>query len=66
MTSITIDAIADRAQEIRFTRILLTILATPFWVLGALAGVVWVAFTWCLAAVQVGFADGHKVKRGSD
>lgn len=67
MTSTTFAArVADRAQEIRFTRALLSILAAPFWVLGAIVGVIWVAVAWCAAAVVIGFADAGRVRRGTD
>lgn len=49
------DRVADHAREIRFVRVLLTIIAAPFFAIGWLVGMIWVAFTWVLAAAAVGF-----------
>lgn len=49
--------VAVRASEIRLSRILLTILAVPFYVLGFVVGVLWVAVGWCIAAGAVAFSD---------
>lgn len=51
------DRVADQAREIRFVRVLLTVLATPFFAIGWLVGMIWVAFTWVLAATAEGFTQ---------
>jgi hypothetical protein len=57
MATAYVERVASRASEIRPARVLLTILACPFWLLGALVAVIWVAVSWMLAAAQVGFGD---------
>jgi hypothetical protein len=38
----------------------------PFWLLGALVGLVWAVVRWVWAAVCVGFSDGSsRVNRGA-
>ena len=54
-----VDQIAARAADIRFTRILLTVIAFPFWLLGWAVGVLWVIGAWLIAAGQVGAADAR-------
>ena len=68
MTSDFASRVAERASQIRFAQVLLTILASPFWLIGAVAGLVWVCVTWCAAAVVIGFSDAHerKVDRGAE
>jgi hypothetical protein len=51
--------VADRAADIKISRVLLTILACPFYVLGFLAGLLIAAVTWSLAAARVGFGDAR-------
>ena len=57
-----VDRVADRAADVQVVRLLLSLLALPFWLLGLLVGVVWLAVRWCYAAAIVGFSD---VKRRS-
>lgn len=52
-----VDRVADRAAEVQVVRLLLSLLALPFYLLGAVVAVVWLAVKWCYAAVLVGFAD---------
>ena len=49
------DRVAVQAREIRFLRVLLTLLAAPFFALGWIVGMIWVAVTWILAAAALGF-----------
>ena len=49
--------VADKAATYRPARALLTLIALPFFVLGALAAVVWLAGTWVWAAMVTGFVD---------
>lgn len=58
--------VAERAQDIRPARIVLTVLAAPFWLLGLIVGVLWLAVSWCLAAAVIGFGDAGKAHRGTD
>lgn len=58
------DRVAAQALEVRFARLLLSLLAFPFYLLGLVLGLVVLAVRWCYAAVQVGIAD--VTKRGAD
>lgn len=49
------ERVADRAADIRFVQLLLSLLALPFFVLGVIAGLLWLAIRWCYAALLVGF-----------
>lgn len=51
------DRVAAQAIEIRMVSLILSVLAVPFYLLGLLAAVVWLAVRWCIAAVKVGFVD---------
>lgn len=51
------ERVAVKAADVAVAKVLLTILALPFYVLGFVVGVVWVAMRWIFAAVVVGFAD---------
>lgn len=54
--------VAARASEVKFSRAVLTVVAFPFFVLGLLLGLLWVALVWvCLAVV-----DGISVAQGRD
>lgn len=55
-----IDRVAARASEVQFVRLLLSLLALPFFVLGVVAGVLWLAVRWCYAAVLVGFEQMNR------
>lgn len=55
-----VDRVAAAAQNVKPLKILLAVLAFPFYVLGALAALVVVVSMWFAAAVQVGFADVRK------
>lgn len=57
------ERVAERAEQIRFGRVLLMVLAAPFYVVGLLVGVVWVAFRWCVAATAEGVADVRRRAR---
>ncbi len=56
----TVDRVAEAAQQVKPLRLLLSIVAFPFYLIGLIAGLVWVAVTWIAAAVQVGFADARR------
>lgn len=57
-----VDRVAAAAQEIKPLRVLLSVIASPFYVVGFLVGLLIVAFMWAYAAVQVGVADARKDK----
>lgn len=57
--------IAARAAQIKPARLVLSVLAFPFWLLGLLVGVLWLAVSWCIAAAIVGFSD-VKERRGAE
>ncbi len=52
-----VDRVADRSAEIRVVRLLLSIVALPFYVVGFAVGALWLAARWAYAAVAVGFSD---------
>lgn len=60
MTATMTDRIATKAAEVRPLRALLSVLASPFYLLGVLAGVLLVVGAWCYAAVLVGVADARR------
>lgn len=49
--------VAAAAGEVRLVRVVLTILALPFYLLGLLVGLLVVAVSWSVAAVKVGVDD---------
>lgn len=49
--------VAEKAADYRPARALLTMIALPFFVLGALAAVLWLAGSWIWAAAVTGFVD---------
>jgi hypothetical protein len=51
------DRVAARAVEINVVKVVLSILALPFYVLGAVAAVVFLVVRFAYAGVQVGFGD---------
>lgn len=58
-----VDRVAAAAQEIKPLRLLLSVVAFPFYLLGLLAGLVVVVLVWIAAAAQVGFADVRRDRR---
>ncbi len=65
MTATMTDRIAAKAASTRPLRVLLSILAFPFYALGLVLGFVVVGFLWCYAAVGVGIADVRS-RKGTD
>lgn len=51
--------VAVQAAELRPLRIVLTVLAVPFYVLGVLLGLLFVAVLWAVGAVRVGLDDAR-------
>lgn len=51
------ERVALKAVEVKPLRVLLSVLAAPFYLLGAALAVLVVLVMWCVAAVQVGFGD---------
>lgn len=52
-----VQRVADRASEFDPARAVLTVLAAPFYLVGLLVGIVWVALAWIWAAVLTGAGD---------
>jgi hypothetical protein len=65
MTATMIDRIATQAADVRPLRVLLSVLAAPFYALGFVLGVALLAGAWCYAAIGVGIADA-KARRVTD
>lgn len=57
------DRLAERAASVRFTRVVLTVAVLPFFVLGWLAGAVFVAGSWLWAAAGEGFVTASGALR---
>lgn len=53
------DRVAAEALKVRPLRLLLTVLAVPFYVLGWLVGFVVVAFLFAVSAAKVGLGDAR-------
>jgi hypothetical protein len=58
------ERVAERAQSVNVVKLVLSVLAFPFYVLGFVAGVLWLVVRWVYAAVAVGFADGLQRRGG--
>lgn len=50
-----VERVADRAAEVQILRLVLSLLALPFYVVGLVLGVLWLTVRWCYAAAVVGF-----------
>lgn len=55
------DRVAQRAVQVNVVKVLLSILAFPFWLIGALVGIVFLAVAWLWAACVIGFADARSL-----
>lgn len=51
------DRVATRAATFRPSRAALSVMAAPFYLVGLLFGLLWVAVTWCWAATASGVED---------
>ena len=64
------ERVADRAADIKIVQLLLSLIALPFFLLGVIAAVVWLALRWSYAAVLIGFeqiaATGARAEVDSD
>lgn len=62
--TVVLDRITTQAREIKFSRVLLTVLAGIFyglgWITARAFGVIWLAMTWTAVAVKVGWQEGRK------
>jgi len=54
-----VDRVAVEAGKVRPLGVLLWVLAAPFFVVGCLVAVVWVAVLFAFGAVRVGFVEGR-------
>jgi len=61
-----VDQVSERAAEVRILRVLLSLIALPFFVLGMVVGVLWLAVRWSYAAVEVGFAQAAQSRQGGN
>lgn len=59
------DRVAARAADLQVARVLLGILAAPFWLIGFVVGVIWTAAVWLWAAALVGYSDARKNVSGN-
>ena len=63
---IPLERISAEAERVHVGRLLLTLLAGFFYLIGWLAAKVCLAVVWCCVAVKVGFQEGRKASsRGS-
>lgn len=62
--TVVLDRITTQAREIRFGRVLLTVLAAVFFGLGWMTArafaALWLALTWSAVAVKVGWQEGRR------
>lgn len=58
------DRVAARAEGIRFVRVVMAVIAAPFYLLGLVVGVVWLAARWCIGAVAEGFDTARRTRSG--
>lgn len=54
-----VEAIADRAGSFRISRLILTVIAAPLYVVGFVAAVVWLSGAWLVAAALVGWSEAR-------
>lgn len=54
-----VDRVAVEALQVRPVRALITLIALPFYVLGFVLGVLWLAARFVYAAVKVGIAEAQ-------
>lgn len=60
---IDVDNITAQAREVKFSRTLLTIIASIFYGIGWIFGAAWLAVVWCAIAIKVGFNEGRKARQ---
>ena len=60
------ERVAARATTLQPARIALTVLAAPFYLVGLVAGLIWVMIVWIASAVAVGVDDVRSRSRGRD
>lgn len=53
-----VEEIAADAREVRFSRVIITLVLGLFWVIGWVAGHLWVGAVMCALAVRRGWRDG--------
>lgn len=56
---VPLERISGEARQVRFGRLLLTLIAAVFYVIGWLAGRAFLAMAWCGVAVRVGWQEGR-------
>jgi hypothetical protein len=54
------DRVAAKVADVKIGRLILTILAAPFYALGFLLGLLVAAVLWCGAAIAVGVSDARR------
>ena len=57
---VPVDEITERAQQVHFGRVLLTVFAALFYAIGWLAGAVFMALAWSGTAVKVGWLEARR------
>lgn len=61
---VPVDRITAEARQIRLGRLLLTLVAGLFWLIGWVAGKAALAVVWCAVAVKVGWQEARTARRG--
>lgn len=59
-----VDEISRQARQVDVGRVLLTLIAAVFYVIGWTAGKAVLAVVWCAVAVKVGFQEARKPAGG--
>lgn len=60
------ERIATKAATFDPVRVLLTVLAAPFYAIGILVGAIWVVCSWVFAAVALGVQDARGRRGGRE
>lgn len=66
LDTVPIERINTQARQIQFRRVLLTLIAGLFYVLGWTVarafGVLWLALAWSATAIKVGWQEGRRAR----
>lgn len=58
------ERVASHAQQVNVVKLLLSLVAFPFYVVGFVAGVVWLLVSWSISATVIGFGDVKRRRGG--
>jgi hypothetical protein len=61
-----VDRVAEQALKVRLARVLLSVIAFPFYVVGLFVGVLLISASFMVAAARLGIADMRRQAEGND